>query len=314
MQDGKILRSEAYGVADMETGQPFTSDTIGWIASLTKPVTAAAAMTLVDEERLDLDAPVEKYMPAFRSQKGPDGAAHQAVPVRRLMSHSSGVQTSVPLRPGFFFEPGWYRQTIGAVADAVAETDLVFSPGERTQYSNAAPYVTGRIVELVSGRGFGDIVQERILTPLGMDDTGFAIPAEKIDRAAKVYRRQEDQLVVYCDFDPAWDVRMTMPDGGLFSTTADIARFAHSFLVDSSPILSREAVEAMLTEESDGYGLAWILDRPGQFSHWGSSGTRVWGDRDSRVVGVVFFQVQDQRYVDEVQGRFRTAVTEALSR
>lgn len=312
MQDGRTLLAEAFGTADRQTGRAFRPDTIAWIASLTKPVTAAAAMTLVDQGRLALDDPVEKYLPEFAQLQTPDGEPAR-ITIRHLMSHTSGIQSAVPLRPPFFFEQLWYRRGLAEVAAAVAQTKLVYEPGARVEYSNAAPYVLGRIVEIQAGKPFGEYVREWILDPLGMRDTAFAIPAEKIDRAATVYRRQEGELVVYCRFDPAWEVTMTMPDGGLFSTMRDIAIFASSFLGEDTPILSAQSVEAMLTRQSEGYGLGWILDRPNQFSHWGSSGTLVWVDRGTKVVGVVFFQIQDRRRVDAIQGRFREGIAAALA-
>lgn len=312
MRNGQTLAERVYGVADPQTKQPFQPDTIGWIASLTKPVSAAAAMTLVDQGLLSLDDPVEKHLPAFEGQVGPDGK-HSPVLVRQLMSHSSGIQSSVPLRPRFFFEQGWYRRSLEEVAAAIAQTRLTFEPGRKTEYSNAAPYVLGRIVEKQAKQPFGDYVRERILAPLGMTDTGFAIPASKMERTATVYRKQDGESVVFCRFDPAWEVTMTMPDGGLFSTPGDIAKFAQSFLAGESTILSQASVDAMLSRESDGYGLGWILDQPGQFSHWGSSGTMVWADRETGVVGVVFFQFQDYRTVDAIHKQFRQAVTAALA-
>ncbi len=308
MKDGQIVCEQAFGACDPDSGRPFKTDTICWIASLTKPVTATAAMTLVDDGRLALDDPVEKYLPEFRMQVTSDGR-HLPVTIRQLMCHASGIQTSVPTRPRNFFQQAWYRRTLADVAAAVAETQLVFDPGARAQYSNAAPYVLGRIVEIQSGQPFGDYVQQKILDPLGMTDTGFAIPAGKIDRAATVIRRRDGMTDVFCRFDPDWDVTMTMPDGGLFSTTRDIARFAESFLNAEKHILSEESIAEMLTKQSDGYGLGWLLDAEHQFSHWGSSGTRVWADRRTGVIGVVFFQIQDQRLVDEIQGRFRTAAS-----
>jgi CubicO group peptidase (beta-lactamase class C family) len=310
VRNGAVVAESASGKCDTESGRPFETDTICWIASLTKPVTAAAAMTLVEKGRLGLDDPVERYLPEFHTQTTA-GGRHYPVTIRQLMSHTSGIQPSVPLRPRDFFEQPWYRRTLAEVAAAIAETDLVFEPGDRAQYSNAAPYVLGRIIELQAGQPFGDYVRATILEPLGMSDTGFAIPKEKIDRAATVLRRRDGVTDVFCRFDPAWDVTMTMPDGGLFSTTRDIARFAQSFLDGRNRVLSDESIKQMLTRQSDGYGLGWILDKEGQFSHWGSSGTRVWGDLRTGVVGVVFFQIQDQRRVDEIQGRFRDAVTEA---
>lgn len=311
LRDGRPVATRAFGLCDIEHQRPFRSDTICWIASLTKPVTAAAAMTLVQQGRLGLDDPVEKYLPEFAEQKTSDGL-HVPVTVGQLMSHSSGIQSSVPLRPRFFFVPSWYRRSLADVASAVAETKLVFKPGRQTQYSNAAPYVLGRIIEIQSGQSFGEYVQKKILDPLGMQDTGFAIPRQKVDRSAVVYRRDNRETVEHCRYDPQWTVGMTMPDGGLFSTPRDIARFADTFLNDGRDVLTKDSVDLMLTEQSDGYGLGWILDSPDQFSHWGSSGTLVWADRKTRTVGVLFIQIQDLRRVAELHGRFRDAVSRAM--
>jgi len=312
MRRGETLVERSYGLSQLDGERLFEAETIGWIASLSKPVSAAAAMTLVDQGLLSLDDPVEDYLPEFVGQVGPDGR-HAPVLVRQLMSHSSGIQSSVPLRPRFFFEPGWYSRSLEEVAAAIAETPLTFAPGQKTEYSNAAPYVLGRIVEIQARQPFGDYVRERILEPLRMHDTGYSIPASKMERAATVYRKQDGETVVFCRFDPSWDVKMTMPDGGLFSTPRDIARFAQAFLGSESPILSSASTEAMLTRKSDGYGLGWILDQPNQFSHWGSSGTMVWADRSTDVVGVVFFQLQDYDVIDPIHKRFRQAVTAALA-
>jgi len=151
----------------------------------------------------------------------------------------------------------------------------------------------GRIVEVCSGRSFGEFVASEVLRPLGMHDTGFAVAQTKLEPTAVVYRREKGVVTEFCRYGPAWRVRMTMPDGGLFSTPRDIARFAHSFLPARSPVLSWASVEAMLERQSEGYGLGWILDRESQFSHWGSSGTLVWADRRTGVVGVFFAQMQD---------------------
>ena len=106
---------------------------------------------------------------------------------------------------------------------------------------------------------------------------------------------------------------MTMPDGGLFSTPTDIARFANSFLESGNGILSQESVNEMLSKQNDSYGLGWILDKEHQFSHWGSSGTLVWADQKSGVVGVFFSQIQDFELLATLRERFRDAVDMALN-
>ena len=106
---------------------------------------------------------------------------------------------------------------------------------------------------------------------------------------------------------------MTMPDGGLFSTPMDIARFADSFLESENRILSDESVNEMLSKQNDSYGLGWILDKEHQFSHWGSSGTLVWADQKSGVVGVFFSQIQDFELLAKLRERFRNAVDMTFS-
>ena len=310
LQNNRIVVDRAFGLCDRRDQRAFQTDTICWIASLTKPVTAAAAMTLVEDGRLDLDAAVDQYLPEFRGQATKTG---RRIPsVRQLMCHSSGLPSSVPSRPRFFFDQTWYTRSLQEIVPAIADTELFFDPGTQVQYSNAAPYILGRIIEIQSGQNFGDYVKAKILLPLGMHDTGFSVPPEKVDRVAVVYRKENQSTIEFCRYDPNWRVKMTMPDGGLFSTPADMAKFAGAFLNGGKPILSKSSADEMLSPQSKGYGLGWILDEPNQFSHWGSSGTLIWGDAKTDTVGVVFIQLQDLKLVADIHRRFRRAVTRAF--
>lgn len=311
MQNGKVIDQRAYGVCEIDPDRPFGADTICWIASLTKPFTATAAMKLVEQGKLQLDEPIEKYLPQFSQLSTVAGKRH-AVTVRQLMSHSSGIPASVPLRESFFFTQRWYDRSLAEVVDAIAKRPLDFAPGTEVHYSNAAPYVLGRIIEVTSGQTFGDFLQQEIFEPLHLTDTGFMVPAEKMNRSAVVYRRQPKTLSVFCRCDPQWKVRMTMPDGGLFSTPADIAQFANSFLEHAPGVLSQDSVAAMLTPQNADYGLSWILDKENQFSHWGSSGTLVWADQRTQVVGVFFSQIQDYELLAKLRNRIRDAIDEAF--
>lgn len=313
MRHGEVVAARSFGLCELNPPRPFREDTLCWIASLTKPITATAAMVLVEQGKLDLDAPVETYLPEFKDIKTEDGKV-ATIRVRHLMSHHSGIAASVPLRPPFFFTQSWYDQSLEAVVSAIAMRTLQFRPGEYTRYSNAAPYVMGRIIELQSGQAFGEFVSQHVLNKLGMHDTGFAVPPDKVDRVAVVYRRKKGETVEYCRYDRDWSVKMCMPDGGLFSTPADIARFADAFLNEGGGVIGEDSVRIMLTMQSDGYGLGWILDREHQFSHWGSSGTLVWADRKTGLVGVLFAQIQDIPALDKIHHEFRDAVTEVFDR
>lgn len=312
MQHGNVIEERSFGVCEIEPKRPFRPDTVCWIASLTKPITAAAAMKLVEDGKLDLDSPIENYLPSLSQFATQDGRK-QSITVRQLMSHSSGIPASVPLRPRYFFTQEWFTRDLSEVVEAIAQRPLDFEPGTQVHYSNAAPYVLARIIEVQSGRKFDEFVRNDILKPLQMTDTSFAVPAERLDRTAVVYRREGKELSVYCRYDPNWKVRMTMPDGGLFSTPRDIARFASAFLNGAGGILSPQSVNEMLSKQNDSYGLGWILDKPHQFSHWGSSGTLVWADRKTGVVGVFFSQIQDFRLLAELRERFRDAADKALA-
>lgn len=294
-RDGRILRQEAYGHCDEARQRPMTTDTLCWVASLTKPITAAAAMKLVENGELSLDDPVEKYLPEFKHQKAKDGK-HYPVTIRQLMSHSSGIQSSPPLRPAFFFEANWYARDIAEIATAIAATPLQFEPGSDVRYSNAAPYVLARIIELRSGMRYDRFVQTRILDPLEMRNTFFAPPAAVNDRLAEVVRREDGEKdSVFFRFNPSWRIRMAMPDGGLFSTPEDMVKFTQLFVSNDGRVLSQESVKTMLTEQAPGWGLGWALDADGSFHHTGSSGTLTWGNPRTGVAGALFCQIQDYK-------------------
>ena len=312
MRHGETVAAKRFGLCELNPPRAFREDTICWIASLTKPITAAAAMVLVEQGKLDLDAPVGTYLPEFNDVKTEDGKL-ATIRVRHLMSHNSGIAARVPLRPSFFFTPTWYERSLHEVASAIAKRPLQFRPGEDTRYSNAAPYVMGRIIELQSGQPFGEFVHRHVLDRLGMNNTGFAVSSDKVERVAVVYRRQREETLEYCRYDKTWKVKMCMPDGGLFSTPADIARFANAFLNEGGEVIGKDSVESMLSRQSEGYGLGWILDHENQFSHWGSSGTLVWADQSTGVVGVFFAQIQDIPALDKIHRQFRDTVTEIFA-
>jgi CubicO group peptidase (beta-lactamase class C family) len=313
MRHGEVLEHRALGACELEPRRAFEADTICWIASLTKPITATAAMKLVEAGELDLDEPIANYLPELAELRTNDGVKRE-VTIRQLMSHSSGIPASVPLRPSYFFTQQWFDRTLPEVVEAIATRPLDFAPGSDTHYSNAAPYVLGRIIEVTSGQQLDAFVQAQIFEPLQMNTTGFAVAAENHDRTAVVYRREGQQLSVYCRYDPQWQVHMTMPDGGLFSTAMDIAKFANSFLDNQKSVLQEGTVRQMLTKQNEDYGLGWILDKPNQFSHWGSSGTLVWADQQTGVVGVFFSQIQDFDLLARLRERFRNAVDAAVEK
>jgi len=177
---GKILRHEACGLRDVENRLPFTTNTLCWIASITKPITVAAAMTLVDSGKLALDDPVEKYLPEFREQRDTNGV-HHIFTIRQLMSHTSGLVPNPPTRRSAWpiggpLDDFWLQQNLAEIVRTIARSELRFQPGSKFEYSNSALFVLGRVIEVIAGKPYAAYVNEEILQPLGMTDTYYAPP------------------------------------------------------------------------------------------------------------------------------------------
>ena len=311
-RDGRIVRHEAFGLRDIESQLPFTTNTLCWIASITKPVTVAAAMMLVDAGRIGLDDAVEKYLPEFREQKDTDGT-HHVITIRQLMSHTSGLVPNPPTRRSAWpiggpLDDFWLQQNLPEIISTIARSQLRFKPGSKFEYSNSAFFVVGRIIEVVSGKRYAVFVKEKILGPLRMTDTHYAPPSTEAKRVAKIYARRDGKRETIFQFNPAVKISNTAPDGGLFSYPAQLVPFLQMFLDNDGRVLSRNAVTQMLTPQPHGWGLGWSL-QDGIFMHEGSSGTVAWGDPKTGTIGILFLQHRDQNKSDE---RLRKAFRESV--
>ena len=315
-RQGQIIRHEAFGLRDIENQLPFTTNTLCWIASITKPVTVAAAMTLVDAGKIELDDPVEKYLPEFREQKDTNGT-HHVFTIRQLMSHTSGLVPNPPTRRSAWpiggpLDDFWLEENLPRIISTIARSQLRFKPGSKFEYSNSALFVLGRVIEVVSGKPYAGFVKEKILEPLRMTDTHYAPPASEARRVAKIYGRRDDKRETIFQFNPAVKISNAAPDGGLFSYPAQFVPFLQMFLDNDGRVLSRSAVRQMLTPQPHGWGLGWSL-QDGVFMHEGSSGTVAWADPKTGVIGILFLQYRDQNKSDErLRKAFRDAVKDAF--
>lgn len=241
-RDGVPIYANAAGFKDIASEQPMAMDTLVRIASMTKPVTAVAAMILVEEGKLSLDDPVAAYLPAFAQLRvatsetpGADGAfpsAPAATPltVRHLLMFSSGtgpgLAKDTPLAE-YWDQHGIYRQPqgdLGVRVDALAQLPLFEEPGTRWRYGASAD-VLARVVEVASGQTISDFMQARILQPLGMTQTRYAPYRDDIPGAATVYTQNENGDLIEAALEHSatdW-----APGGsGLVSTASDYLRFA----------------------------------------------------------------------------------------
>jgi CubicO group peptidase (beta-lactamase class C family) len=245
---GKVVHSAVQGFADVERKAPVRDDTIFRIYSMTKPITSVAFMMLFEEGRVALDEPVHKYIPEWKDlgvfQAGIAPAFLTKPPSRPmqivdLLRHTSGLTYAFQQRSNV--DAAYREMKVGAVEKAgtlqsmiedLAKIPLEFSPGEAWNYSVSTD-VIGYIVEKISGKPFEAFLKERILNPLGMNDTDFFVPAEKAHRLAACYSADKGGLTLQDD--PTKSSFLSPPSfisggGGLCSTAADYLTFCRALL------------------------------------------------------------------------------------
>jgi len=332
---GERVFETALGVRDAAGEEPMRGDEIFRIFSMTKPLTAAAIMILVDEGRLSLDTPVATILPVFadmsvgvEDESAEGGLAR--VPLERpmlvldLLRHTSGLTYGL-------FASSKVDELVLATAPLdidrsledfvrlLASVPLKHQPGTRFEYSLSSD-VLGRVVEVVAEQRFGAFLEERVLEPLGMIDSGFHVPADKLDRVAQLYVRAGFRLVPAQRHeapDPGQPPVFESGGGGLYSTADDYLRFCQMLLAGGvagdTRVLSESAVESMLTDQLDGMpapmlqitgsgfglGLA-VRNRDAERglnlgSVWwgGYAGTKFWIDPELDMCGV--FMIQNLR-------------------
>jgi len=227
-----ILYQGAFGVADVASGRPLTIDAIFRIASMTKPVTTVAAMQLIEQGRLSLDDPAEKYLPELANLKvfdtfdGRTGAytvrpATKTVTVRHLLTHTSGL--------GYNFTSPIVRDFKPRAGEQYPAGPLLFEPGEQWIYGTGVDWA-GRLVESISGQSLETYFHDHIFSPLGMVDTFYNPPRDRQPRMAVVHRRRSDGAFEADPNQPPTSVTRFTGGGGLASTAADYIRFLQMFL------------------------------------------------------------------------------------
>lgn len=320
---GRVVYRQAFGYSTLEPEKrPMTEDTVFDLASLTKVVaTTTAVIQLVERGRLDINAPVARYWPAF-GVKG-----KRKITVRQLLTHYSG------LRPDLRLKPAWsgYRK---AMAKIVAERPVA-PPGTEFIYSDINFEVLGELVRRVSGHALDNYCAEHIFKRLKMKDTGFTPPYSLLNRIAPTQYSQEKPLCVEAN-DP-WCYRMGGVAGhaGLFSTADDLSVFAQTLLNGGSyrgtQILAPETVDMMTSPQSPHgkkklRGLGWDLEAPfvsnreglpsaGAYGHLGYTGTAIWIDpiTDTYIIVLTNRVYPDGRGdVKELRAQIKKIVADAL--
>ncbi|HEV7383700.1 MAG TPA: serine hydrolase domain-containing protein [Phenylobacterium sp.] len=339
---GKVAFQESFGVQGPGQTTPVSDQTIFRVFSMTKPIVSVTAMTLVEEGKLDLDAPVSKYLPEYANLRvwqadGTSVPATRPMLVRNLMSHTSGliygfIQPTTPISQAWA-AGGENRNDLTAreYAKVIAKLPLRSEPGTAWYYSRSTD-VLGAVVEVAGGKPLDVLVRERVTGPLGMTDTAFFQPEA---RRARFAEPAKGDAQIYYDY--AKPTPLLSGGGGLSSTAEDYLRFVLMLEGDGQykgvRILKKATLERMRQDETTpeirkaglffpgagmGFGLGFSLveddkiQRPGAgtFSWWGIAGTEFWVDPKNDVFMV--FMVQNREAAMEYQRRNRQWVYDAL--
>ena len=341
----KVLDLETIGYADVAAKRPMSTDTVFWIASMTKPVTGVAVLMLQDEGKLSVADPVAKYLPEFGNLKTPSGKPANLT-LTQILTHTSGLGEA----------SGPAAQSARTLADLVPiwlAAPMQYEPGAQWKYTQSGINAAARIVEVVSGMTFDVFVQKRIFDPLGMKDTTFYPTDGQRARLATAYAKNKDTGTLEAvPPRPEYGSRDRPPqgNGGLYSTAPDYARFAQMLLnggtLGSQTYLSAAAMKFLTTPQTGdmptgffqsetygnrganyGWGIATCILRtphdgvaamlsPGTYGHGGAWGTQAWIDP---VMGVAYIlMVQRSNFpnsdASDVRREFQEAAAQALAK
>ena len=352
VRKGKVAHFEAHGVMNVDPMRKMERDTIFQIASMTKPVTGVAFLMLLEEGKVRLSDPVKKFIPEFegtqvavaRSDSNGDSdfslvPSHRDVTVRDLLTHTSGLNSGgVGSREASRIAPRHSNDTLETYAADLGGAPLDFQPGTQWLYSGLAGIDTvARIVEVVSGMPFDQFLHQKIFKPLGMHDTTYIVPSEKLSRVVTRYVRTADGLEKREK--PSWvdTVSLTAGGVGLWSTAGDYAKFAQMLVnkgeLNGHRILGRKTVELMATNHvgdlyaksgrvsgrpGKGFGLTVdiVLDSvlaeenrsTGSFGWTGALGSAFWVDPTEAMTAVLMVQTPGGTLRADFQNAVRQAI------
>lgn len=323
-KDGTQVSHEAVGFQDLETQTPMQKDSLFWIASMTKPITALGIMMLADDGKLSIDDPVEKHLPEFKGQlllkEKTDVQTvlvkpARAITIKDLLTHTSGLVGNSPL-DGDAIDV----LTLKEAVITYALSPLQFEPGSRWSYCNPGINTLGRIIEVVSGEEYARFLEKRLFKPLRMKNTTFWPSKSDLKKLATSYKPTADgkglEVAQIKYLTPPYSNKKRTPlaAGGLFSTAEDLLKLYKMVLnqgeVDRKRYLSAESL-ALMTQnhtgdlkagftEGMGMGLGFQIVvtptgatstlSPGTYGHGGAHGTQGWIDPVKKTIHILLIQ------------------------
>jgi CubicO group peptidase (beta-lactamase class C family) len=300
---GTIVLHKGFGHLSSEAGSPAVEpDSVYIVASLTKPVTAAALMILVQRGEVSLSEPVSTYLPEFK------GGERSKVRVVDLLTHTSGL----PDQLAEVDELRHARAPLSEFVKATYATPLLFTPGTAWQYSSMGILLAAQIVERIAGLPIRDFEQKEIFGPLGMEHTSLGLGRMKVSDTVQIPNVGDSSGfsdpvgLASCGDNSEYWRNIRHPWGGMHATTMDLAIMLQTFLNGGSyggkRVLSRATVKAMTSDQNGSlnapWGLGWELGRsqgrqlgdlvsPSAIGHLGASGTMEWADPETQTICVL---------------------------
>jgi CubicO group peptidase (beta-lactamase class C family) len=353
---GKVVHFEAQGFRYKEENAPMQKDTIFSLMSMTKPIASTALMMLWEDGRFMLDDPISKWLPSYANKTVIDQVTAQRVParpvtVRHILTHTSGLSLTPTAGPNPLTDapgdaeveqpPAPSRERPKTVAEAIeraAGSPLAFQPGDRWQYGSSTDFAAV-LVEKMSGMTIDEFVRTKIFEPLGMRDTHYNIPREKMSRVAAVYRPDKDGHITLLRKPEFREPTTYFPGvAGLNGTAADYFRFCQMLLnggeYEGQRLLGRMTVDMMITNQigagkpvyirGDGYGFGLgfgVLTNPakspdalsiGTFTWGGADGTLFWIDPQEDLIGILMVQLNPYTR-SEIRPLFSVVVSQAIT-
>lgn len=322
--DGTVVYQEAVGWRDKERGLPMRKDTLFHMASNTKPVIATAVLQLAEQNKLSLDDPVRKYLPAF------DNYRSGRIKIRHLLSHTSGFRIH-----GIFLKPLLEKSSEHPDAPSLQAEVARFGkigaeeiPGTTYSYSDPGYNTLGALIEVVSGQELGAYLREHIYAPLSMNESWNHESQAPAERMGVVYKRNGGAWTIFQQPSDPPRFPFVRASGGMITSALDYFRFCQMFLnnglLDGRRVLSDDSVRQATAPQTRGiyspeeqwfrdsyYGFGWGVSRSGVFSHSGSEGTYAWVDPARKVVGLLFTQCPLSGYRQRFQKVVEAAIYES---
>ena len=331
LRDGKVVDFQTYGYRDIEKQLPMERDTICRMYSMSKIITCAAVLILMEDGKFNLDDPVANYIPELKDMRvwtGGTADSPQTEPLKRpitilhLLTHTSGLMYDFigddELAKMWQKADLWTGPGLDGFIKKLSKLPLRHQPGDAWTYG-VNMVVLGALIERVSGKTFGEFLQERIFSPLGMKDSGFDVPQDKMDRVAKTYKLENGKFVEDKPIVETWPEKgrgIEAGGAGIFSTAMDYALFAQMLCnggnLNGKRILGRKSIELMTAnhmvtlpnnqaatrQKGFGFGVEVVTDlgelpmpsTVGQFGWYGAATTYCQIDPREKIVAIALAQ------------------------